>query len=168
MIQPGQGRGTGGRQPAHGLEIGHAPGDVRHGEHQRDGGKGRQDHPDEVHQQKTITGHELPVVGAGEPPQKPSATEREAKRGAPDGPQHLVVFEPGPAQRYKVGEGKCHHDARQQRQRRTEQVHHHPKKVAVTWNSFSTSRTSRLLGMKMTMWSSTSISVSWCGISTCA
>ena len=40
------------------------------------------------------------------------------------------------------------------------------KKVAETWNSFSTWRTMRLFGTKTMTWSLGSMTVSWCAIST--
>ena len=78
--------------------------------------------------------------------------------GADEGHLGTVLAHRSKAQRHRHQQGEDHHDAPDQGD--DGQSTHQNRKVALTWNSFSTWRTIRFLGTKMMTWSLGSTTVS--------
>ena len=123
VVQTTERGGTGGGQPAHGLEVGFDPGDVGHGVHQGNGGKGRQHQPHQVHQQKTVTRLQLATVLAGERPQQQATDQGQRKTGGPHLRMLIGVQRQRPAQWHKKGRGKRNQNARKDTENGQKAVH---------------------------------------------
>src|SRR5690606_8091378 len=87
------------------------------------------------------------------------------RRADEEGVLGRVVLAQREGQRHQHEQREQHDHAADQRDD-GERRGHQNRKVALTWNSFSTSRTMRFFGTKTITWSSLSITVSWCGMIT--
>ena len=111
LIEPRQRRCAGGRQRAHGLEIGPAPADIGHAQVQRQGRVGRQHQPDQVDQHKAVARQQLAPMAPGEPPQQQAAEQGQGKTSFPDQLIGPIVFKPGPDGRHQKSKGEGHDHA---------------------------------------------------------